>query len=137
MPGQVVMFVQYQPPKHYDPPTRRLDDDDRAARLYASLHWSATMHNSVCLAADGACLPISPIRAVLDQDNDDRAAPTAAERLYGVIPENAVLVDSNTAHIVVQIADALNVDNRAKFLGLPVHAVGPTVWELLAQMESP
>jgi hypothetical protein len=46
---------------------------------------------------------------------------------------NGVFVDISSANLIVQIADKLNPQNRAKFLGLPVGAMGSMAWELASK----
>lgn len=101
-------FERYTPPATYTPPARDPRDSDYAHSAYAAMHKIATEFQAAKLdAVDGRVVAL------------DWSA------------KSGVLVDANTARLVVQIADNLNDENRAKFLAMDVPQMGIIAWKLV------
>lgn len=47
-------------------------------------------------------------------------------------PSGCLVMDVQTANVIVQVAGALNPTNRAKFLGMDLGAMATLAWKLVA-----
>ena len=72
------------------------------------------------------------------QDFDAAPGADRLEQLRAIVREHQAmtidgeLVDATTASIMVQVADALNDKNRAKFLGFPLRKMVEVGWKLVS-----
>lgn len=114
-------FRGYIPPKTYTPPERTRLDDDRAWRVYCTMHRIGTEFQAAVVGKDGRRLKPHPADCIGDP-GEDKPRKRA--------PEGAILVDANSARLITQIADNLNDANRAKFLALDIGKMGRVAWKL-------
>lgn len=125
----MVDFKSYSPPSDYLPKPRDPRDDDRAARVYASCHYIRTMHQARTLGPDGAMLDIHPADAV-DLDDEDEQRWDQDQEARARLPAGSVVMDALSAGIILQVADALGDQNRARFLALELGKMGRVAWRL-------
>jgi len=97
-------FETVTPDHDYTPPPRDPRDDDRAHSAYCAMH-------SIARECQARLLAVVNDRVV---ESDD----------------GGVWIDMSTANLIVQIADKLNDDNRAKFLAMDVPRMGRTAWSV-------
>ena len=70
---------------------------------------------------------------VLDGDRDDAFTYSETDEVLGRPEPEGVLVDIQTANVLVTVHDALNERSREKFTALPIDRAVTIAWQLVTQ----